>query len=366
MRAGFGIEEEFVFLDPRTLRTVDLGPHAVDALAAGPADGVTREFFPSQVEYASPVCHDAQEARASLLDFRSRLGELALRRGVLAAAVGTPPQVRSGPDAPRSGRYARIAHAIEGLAHDHQINGLHVHVGIDDPDARIRASNHLRPWLPVLLALSANSPFWAGSDSGFASWRAIHSRRWTTYGIPPWFEDADDYAAAVTALAGVGATSDPGTINWTTRLSATHPTLEVRVCDVPLDADTSVALALITRALATRGASEATPRPSTFEPWDAALWHAARDGMRGSLVHPLSGRLASAPEVIGALRDQIRGVVIDEDRAFVDDVLDRILVEGTGSDAQRRALADGVPALAQLYRTSLDSGRPRTVEHVRV
>src|SRR6185503_4533061 len=99
------------------------------------------------------------------------------------------------------------------LVGDHQINGLHVHVGVPDRDAGIRALNALRPWMPVLLALSANSPFWRGRDTGYDSWRAIHSQRWTIHGIPPRFRDSADYDDALAALSGIGATSDAGTVN---------------------------------------------------------------------------------------------------------------------------------------------------------
>ena len=92
-----------------------------------------------------------------------------------------------------SERYARIAGDIATITAEHQINGLHVHVGFDDREERVRSLNALRPWLPTLLALSSNSPFWSGHDTGFDSWRAIHSRRLTTYGTPPVFRDAADY-----------------------------------------------------------------------------------------------------------------------------------------------------------------------------
>ncbi|AIX99920.1 hypothetical protein ART_0322 [Arthrobacter sp. PAMC 25486] len=89
------------------------------------------------------------------------------------------------------------------LSGEHEINGLHVHTGIPDQESGVHALNADRRWLPTLLAISANSPFWCGSDTGFASWRAIHSRRWTTAGCPPWFADAADYRARVAALMGI-------------------------------------------------------------------------------------------------------------------------------------------------------------------
>ena len=147
-----------------------------------------------------------------------------------------------------------------------------MHVGFDDRDERVRALLRLRPWLPTLLALSSNSPFWAGHDTGFDSWRAIHSRQWTTYGSPPAFTDAADYDETVSALIGIGATLDGGTINWNIRLAVLHPTVEIRVCDAQLDAQSVLTLALLIRALATT----VLPPPQSHAGWARAM---ARFGM---------------------------------------------------------------------------------------
>lgn len=341
----FGIEEEFVLLDPMRLAPVDLGAEAVTALQRE-AGGVVREFFPSQVEFASPVFTTADEALATLRSFRSELGEWADANGVIAAGTGTP--LRSERLPSWEGRYARIAEDIGALAVDHQINGLHVHIGVDDREERVRASNSLRAWLPVLLALSANSPFWHGRDTGFASWRGVHSRRWTTYGIPPWFAHARDHDAAVDTLTGIGATSDPGTINWAVRLSSRYPTIEVRVCDAQLDPRTSVALAVVIRALVDAAVDAPAPRPLAFEPWDAALWHAARHGLDRTLVDPALGTPQPAMRVVGELGLRILPRLSGTERLLAADLL---ATRATGAQLQRHAHARD--ALPQLYRSRL-------------
>jgi len=343
----FGIEEEFVLLDPKTLTTVDRGLAAVADLAGSVPGAVVREFFPSQIEYATPVCRTVDDALRDLGGFRTRLSAWAGAAGAVVAASGTP-FATNGRDPELEGRYAVIAQDIAGLTPEHQLNGLHVHVGIPDRDTGVRASNFLRPWFPVLLALSANSPFWRGRDTGFASWRAIHSRRWTTHGIPPHFEGAADYDRAVRFLTGVGATSDIGTINWVARLSATHPTLEVRVCDVPLDPYSSVALAALIRALAAVGADRETPHPAGYEGWDAALWHAARHGTGATLVDPLSGRLVPSAAVLESLVAVAGPRMPDADRGLVDCFLAEHAAHGGDATQQRRAYARG--RLAALYR----------------
>lgn len=343
----FGIEEEFVLLDPHTLVTVDLGLSAVAELGGSCPGVVVREFFPSQVEFATPVCTTVDEALDAVGGFRRRLSDWADRAGVVVAPSGTP-FATDGREPELEGRYALIAHDIAGLTAEHQLNGLHVHIGIPDRDAGVRASNFLRPWLPVLLALSGNSPFWQTHDTGFASWRAIHSRRWTTHGIPPYFADAAEHDEVVARLSGVGATSDPGTINWHVRLSAAYPTLEVRTCDVQLDPFSSVALAALVRALVVEGFEHEIPRPDRFEGWDAALWHAARHGIADDLVDPTSGLLVPAAAAIETLQDLVQARLPAADRGLVERFLADAAQSGGGAARQRRAHASG--RLATLYR----------------
>ena len=350
MATTFGIEEEFLLLDPATLTPVEQAAQAVADLDDGRIDGsVSREFFCAQVEYATPVCTNAAEAREALLGFRRRLGRWADDAGVIAAATGTSPAGRIPPTVSPGERYDRISAEIAALVDEHWICGLHVHVGVDR-EAGIRASNALRGWLPVLLALSGNSPLWNGRDTGYDSWRAIHSRRWTTTGIPPVFHDVDDYDEAAAALVGLGATTDPRAVNWNMRLSSRYPTLEVRVCDVQLDAESSVALAVAVRALVDAAIGERTSPAQDRAPWDAALWHAARHGVDGMLLHPDTGRLAPAVEVLKALNARIMPHLRADEIRAVEDLLER-RVRGAGRQRAARRAEDA--ALAGLYREQL-------------
>jgi carboxylate-amine ligase len=358
----FGIEEEFVLLDPHTLIAVDRAPEAIAALS-GARGAVGKEFFPSQIEFASPVFTSVTEALDAVREFRRSLAAWAEAAGLVAAGTGTPFRTGPGSEISPDVRYAHIADDIAGVTPDHQINGLHVHVGIPDAESGVRASNTLRVWLPTLLALSSNSPYWHGEDTGFDSWRAIHSRRWTTYGAPPFFRDAAEHDAARWALRGIGATSDPGTINWNVRLSARYPTVEVRVFDAQLDPRSSVALAAITRALVASADLPTVPaardQPSeAMDLTDAALWHAARFGLGGTLVHPFSGRVLPARDVLHAFDDRIRPHLADPaERDLVDELLRRAIRDGSGAARQRRARTSGLGGLARLYRQELaDAG----------
>jgi carboxylate-amine ligase len=361
MPTTIGVEEEFVLVDPATLTPVERAAEAHEHLRhAGHRDGaVMREFFSSQLEFASPVCRTAGEALAALTGFRAELSAWAAARGIVAAGVGVPYRVAERARVSESDRYRGIAAHFGRIVPDHQINGLHVHVGVDDRDAAVRALNTLRPWLPTLLALSANSPYWEGADTGFDSWRTIHSRRWTTHGIPPPFRDAADYDRRTAALLGIGGTSDTGTLNWVARPSERYPTIEVRVFDAQLDASTSVALATLVRGIVRSPPPDAARDPHTqSELLDSALWHAARNGLGADLVDPRDGRLRPAEQVAQALLQEASpGLAEHDDLESAGTAVERILSQGNGASRQRAALhRGGVPVLAELIRSAGEEG----------
>lgn len=143
MTTTFGVEEEFALLDPVTLETVDRAQEAVEALGGGTWGVVGREFFPSQVEFATPIAESAADAFVALSEFRRRLAEWAADAGVVVASTGTPFRTRLHRAVTAGARYARIGEDIGAITEDHQINGLHVHVRIPDAEAGVRASNFL-------------------------------------------------------------------------------------------------------------------------------------------------------------------------------------------------------------------------------
>ena len=356
---SFGIEEELVFLDPTTLSPLGATARMLTRdLPESLRDYVTAEYLTSQIEYSSPVHQTIDDAAARLTEFRAWVSRQTADLGVIAAATGVPFQIAGEPEVAAVPRYELVAGQYGAVATDHQITAMHVHVGIASADEGVIALNRVRAWLPVLLALSGNSPFWQGKDTGFASWRSIHMRRWTTSGCPPLFIDGRDYWSRVERLVGVGGTTDRGTIAWNVRLSEHHPTIEFRVFDTQLTIDDSTVFAALCRALVTTAVGEhaaGSESPSLPpELLDASLCQAARDGMAGDLVDPVTGQLASAETVAQALLSHVTDALeAAGDHSAVTTGINRIVASGTGAERQRSAFSRGGPtALRALFAES--------------
>jgi len=353
----FGIEEEYAFLDALTLLPSDVSPAVYRALQVDRAESrhVQREFLLSQLERPSPVCDTTADALADLEGFRRRLGAAAERVGVIAAGSGTFPRFDRPGVVTDKPRYRRITDEYGVLGGEHFLSGLHVHVHVPDREHGVRAMNALGSWMPVVAAISANSPLWRSEDTGFSSWRTINLQRWATRGTPPQFADAADYERRIARVVGVGGTFDAALVAWNMRLSDNFPTIEVRAADAQLEAWQAVLVATVIRGLVSTALAGAVPPPLHPELIDSALWHSARDGLTGGLVHPFSGEVVPARQVLGDLLEHI-GAALDRegDTAQVGEWLDRLLAEGTGAERQRAAFAQGgLPALGALYRDTL-------------
>ena len=247
-----GVEEEFFLVDPNTRRPV---PAAADVLPgararAGGEEDVQPELLQSQIEIGTAVCHTLGEVRAELERLRGSVSEAAAAVGCAIAAMGSHPFAshEGSPVTPKPA-YLRLEHDYRLVTHEQQVCGCHVHVGVADPEIAIQVVNAARPWLPVLLALSANSPFWQGRDSGYASFRSEVWKRWPTAGTPGLFGSRAEYDQLVHDLLAVEAIDDPARIYWDVRPSARYDTVEFRVSDSNLTIDDSVMIAALVRAL---------------------------------------------------------------------------------------------------------------------
>ncbi|MCT1722237.1 YbdK family carboxylate-amine ligase [Kocuria marina] len=349
----FGIEEEFLLVDRGDNLPARPTPEQSAQLMSLTAGGgaATPEWLSCQVEETSPVFRDAATAVDSLVEFRTALREATNAMGMDVVGVAAAPDVRPEPaQITHDARYQRLAGQTPAIAADQYISGMHVHLGFPDLEVAVRALNGLRGWLPVLVAIGANSPVWRGVESGFESWRSIHYRRWMTNGVPPHFQDLHDYDSRVAMLTAFDAVESPASLSWLARLSHRHDTLEIRACDVQLEVQDSVAIAVLTRALANYALETPPAVAFTQEYLDIALWQSARWGLSGRLLDPVTATLVPAEELVSTLLERVSGhYTSQEDRRFAEAGVRHILERGNGASRQRRAFGRaGVPGIMAL------------------
>ncbi|MFI1087046.1 glutamate--cysteine ligase [Streptomyces sp. NPDC020939] len=348
--ATLGVEEEFLLLDRRTALPAPRAGQLQMAADHEPrlkCEAVDSELLQALVEVATPVCSSLEQVAAHLTSFRRSVRAAAHRVDCLLASTGGAP-LMSEATVPVTGtqRYLEMRADAAQLVDEQLICGMHVHVAVPDRQAGAAALGRLRPWLPVLVALGANSPFWGGHDTGFASWRTVVFGRWPVSGPPPFLSGASHYEERVTALLGTGVIADRRQVYWQARLSDDYPTLEVRAPDVQLDVDSAVTIAGITRGLVVTALCEGRRGVPPLDPptslLHAAGWHAARHGLTADLVDPRTDTPLPAADVVGALLDRITPALKelgDVDRVTAG--VQQLIVGGTGAARQRSALARG-------------------------
>jgi carboxylate-amine ligase len=340
--AGFtiGVEEEFLVVDATTRALRPDGPALLPAAQDRLGEDVHPELHPSQLETNTPVTETLAEARAALTRLRSGLAETLAAAGCRLAATGTHPFSSWREDPVVNPQYAVVEREYQQLAREQVICGGHVHVGVDDPELAIAVVNGVRPWLSPIVALAANSPFWGGRDTGYASYRTELWRRWPTAGTPAPFADRAEYEAVVEALFDTGSIDDPARIYWDVRPSAKFPTVEFRVADVGMTIDDTLMMAGLVRGLAVTAAREhesGAPAPRVRpELLRAATWRAARYGLSRDLVDAVEGIARPAGEMISRLLDRLRPALVDlGDWDEVSGLVERTMAGGTGADRQR-------------------------------
>lgn len=303
------------------------------------------EITKLQVETRTDPCLSVDDLSAQLTDCRAAVQGAARSAGLRVIASGSPVLGRAVPPPITEGpRQDRGTATFRGLHDEVAICAVHVHVQEPDRDRAVLIGNHLRQHLPVFVALTANSPYWSERDTGYASWRTVTWGRWPVAGPPPFLRSAREYDDHVEMLLDAGALVDHGTIFWDLRLSRTHPTIEVRVADVPVTAVESAALAALVRALVVtageavdRGDEGPQPAPELMR---LAYWRAARDGMGGHGVDVGTGRLLPAAVLADRLVERA-GPALDEagDRERVEAWREGLTADGDGATRQRAAAA---------------------------
>lgn len=336
-----GVEEEYPIIDPVTRdlssTLMQLLPEASKTLG----EAVQPELLLSQIEVATPVCQTLNEVRKNLKRLRGGLIAAADTIGVKIAATATHPFGRwQDQELTPEDRYLSLQQNYQYLTREQSIFACHVHVGMDNQEDAIQVMNHVRGWLPLLLALTGNSPFLNGVDTGYQSFRTELWARWPFSGPPNYFSSLAEYEKLIQTLTIPGTIDDARGVYWDMRLSARFKTIEVRIVDVCLTIEETVMVAGLVRALIqtchelVRQEEPAIPfRPEVLR---VTSWQAARYGLGANLLNPLSEQIVPARQLLEKFLDFIKPALQKQgDWETVSKTVEFILQEGTGASRQR-------------------------------
>ena len=322
MTRKLGMEEELLLFDPETRAVVPAAPRVLKQFrehgrgrnrARAATDELDQELFRHQLETRTDPTTDAGDALAQLIAARRTAGEAARAAGLAAGACATVPLAGEQSVVTSNDRYRDMVARYGEVARTGGTCGKHVHVDIDSDEEGVGIIDRISPWLPTLLAVSSNSPFVDGRDSGYSSWRSQMWTHWPSAGPTEPFGSVEGYRAVSQALLDYGAAQDVGMLYFDARLSVGQPTVEIRVCDVCTDPVEAIALAALIRGLVETAARDwADDRPVPHwraEALRACQWRASRFGTSETLVHPVERELRSAREVLEALVTHVEPVL---------------------------------------------------------
>jgi glutamate---cysteine ligase / carboxylate-amine ligase len=337
-----GIEEEFAIVDPETR---ELRSHIQEILEGGKVvlkEQIKPEMHQSVVELGTEICQSIEHARTHVVDLRSKLAELADKADLKIASVGTHPfshwrdqQITQGD------RYQEIVRDMQLLARANLIFGLHVHVGIPDREMAIHVMNQARYFLPHIYALSVNSPFWVGHDTGLKGYRLKVFERFPRTGIPDAFESLSEYEDYCKLLVKTGCIDNPKKIWWDIRLHPFFDTLEVRACDAQSRVDDTLAIAALIQAVIAK-LHKLLHQNITFRVYrrrllDENRWRASRYGIDGKLIDFGKETEVETRSLLNELLEfvstEVNELGTEKEMAHIE----RIMREGTGADRQLAA-----------------------------
>ncbi|POX48716.1 carboxylate--amine ligase [Streptomyces sp. Ru71] len=339
-----GVEEELLLVDPETG-----DPRALSAAALAHAehedagqDVFEKELYDQMLEFATRPRAGMADLREEIVRCRKEAARHAEGIGCTVAALATSPL----PVSPAIGindRYQWMAEQYGIATREQLVCGCHVHVSVESDEEGVAVVDRIRPWLPVLSALSANSPFWQGRDTRYSSYRSRVWSRWPSAGPTELFGSASAYRRRVADMVATGVILDKAMVYFDARLSERYPTVEVRVADVCLHADTAVLLAAVVRGLVETAAREwragVEPAAHSVSLLRLAAWRAARSGLEGELLHPATMRPAPAEEVVRALLEHVEEALAESgDLELARSSCAELLRCGNGARIQRRLM----------------------------
>ncbi|MFK4150306.1 glutamate--cysteine ligase [Streptomyces sp. NPDC004065] len=339
-----GVEEELLLVDPETGE-----PKALSAavLARAEADDPSQDVFEKELygqmlEFATHPCTDLAELGEEIVRCRKEAARHAGEIGCAVAALATSPLPVS-PTISMNRRYQWLADQYGIATREQLVCGMHVHVAVDSEEEGVAVLDRVRPWLPVLLAISANSPFWQGSDSSYDSYRSRVWDRWPSAGPTELFGSPERYHRRVADMVSTGVILDEKMAYFDARLSERYPTVEIRVADVCLHAGTARLVASLARGLVETAAREwragREPVDHSVTLLRLATWQAARAGLERELLHPETMRRQPAESVLRALLDHVAGALADSgDLDHARRAVAELLRNGTGARVQRELM----------------------------
>ena len=344
-----GVEEELLLIDPETRQMSpraqqvirEFRENAGRARAALATDELDHELFQHQLEVRTDPTAVLADAGAQIVAARRTAGEAAEATGLAPIACGIVPRGDTAVEVSPNDRYRDMVATYGEVARHGGTCGMHVHVEIGSDEEGVAVIDRIAPWLPMVLALSANSPFYDDRDTGYASWRSQVWTRWPSSGSPQTFGSLEAYRAVCRFLLDSGAARDAGMFYFDARLCEDHPTVEIRVSDVctdPADAllVTAVVRGLVETAAAGWQAGDETPVWRSEE-LRACYWRAAKFGVTDALVHPVTRDLHAAREVLESMVSEIEPALHEAgDYEVVTAGIDRVLSR-SGASAQRAA-----------------------------
>ncbi len=364
-----GVEEEYLLVDAVEPRGVEAVEEVMDRVPAELREAVQHELTRSQIEVASPPQLELGVLAQAMRELRSALATAADGAGARLVAAGTGPAVGPIPRFVDKPRYHRMRERFGDLSPGPGMCGTHVHVSVPDDETGVQILNHLRPWLPILQAATANSPIFAGKDTTYASWRSVMWERWPTVGPTPYLESFEQYQTLVADLQASGAMLDEGMLYWYARLAVNYPTVELRMGDVTPTVDDVTLLAALARALVSTLLNEiraGIPAPNVPHPLlMAAHWRAAHDGLEGVNIDMATREPRPAWRLMRQLFDYVRPELErhgDLETATL--LMGRLRARGTGAARQRAVLArngsvaEVVDWLAEATRGATEDASP--------